>query len=65
MTETLFSPEQAARDVLRVGRTTIYELMASGELRSITIGRLRRIPSSALEEFIQRQLAEQGNETGR
>jgi excisionase family DNA binding protein len=59
MNEILFTPEQAAREVLRVGRTTVYELMASGQLRSITIGRLRRIPASALDEYIQRQLAAQ------
>jgi excisionase family DNA binding protein len=61
MAEILFTPEQVARDVLRVGRTTVYELMGKGELRSITIGRLRRIPSSALEEYIQRQVTEQAD----
>ncbi|MGO9148194.1 MAG: helix-turn-helix domain-containing protein [Acidimicrobiales bacterium] len=34
----LVTPEEAARR-LSVGRTTIYELMASGELQSVNIGR--------------------------
>lgn len=43
-------PEVAA--LLRVGRSQVYELMASGELRSLKIGRNRRIPVAALDEFI-------------
>lgn len=30
-------------DLLRVGRTTVYELIRTGELNSIMIGRLRRV----------------------
>ena len=37
-----------------VGRTTVYQLMASGELKSIKIGRSRRIPAAALEEYVGR-----------
>ena len=49
----LFTPEHAA-DRLDVGRTTIYALMASGELRSVKIGRSRRVPAAALEEYVTR-----------
>jgi excisionase family DNA binding protein len=43
--------------MLRVSRSAIYGLIASGELRSITIGRRRRIPPKALEDYVARQLA--------
>jgi len=43
-----------AAEQLAVSRTKIYELMAAGTLRSIHIGRLRRVPVDALREFIDR-----------
>lgn len=49
----LFTPEHAA-DKLDMGRTTVYALMASGELRSVKIGRSRRVPAAALEEYVGR-----------
>jgi excisionase family DNA binding protein len=49
----LLTPEEAARR-LSIGRTTIYALMASGDLPSVTIGRCRRIPVSALKSFVVR-----------
>ena len=45
------TPEEAAR-VLRLSRTTIYELLKSGQLRSYKVGRSRRIPATALAEFV-------------
>jgi excisionase family DNA binding protein len=47
--QLLLTPEHAAAK-LDVGRTTVYALMASGELRSVKIGRSRRVPAAALEE---------------
>ena len=49
----LLTPEEAAKR-LSVGRTTVYELMGSGQLDSVTIGRSRRIPTDALNEFVNR-----------
>ncbi|MNL21390.1 Helix-turn-helix domain protein [compost metagenome] len=43
-----------AAEFLRVCRATIYNLMGSGELISVCIGRSRRIPKAALIEFSQR-----------
>jgi excisionase family DNA binding protein len=37
---------------LNLGRTVMYELIRSGRLRSVRVGKLRLIPSSALVEFI-------------
>jgi excisionase family DNA binding protein len=49
----LLTPEQAAR-ALGLGRTTVYALMRDGELRSVRLGRSRRIPYASLVEFVQR-----------
>ncbi len=49
----LLTPEEAAKR-LSVGRTTVYELISSGLLESVTIGRSRRIPTDALNEFVNR-----------
>ena len=49
----LLTPEEAAR-ILRVGRTTIYALMKSGELRPIHIGRSCRLSRAELERYVRR-----------
>ncbi len=43
--------EEAARRI-GVGRTTMYALIASGEVPSIQFGRLRRIPTQALSDYV-------------
>ena len=47
----LLTPVEAA-ELLSISRTKIYELIAAGTLRSIHIGRLRRVPVDALREFV-------------
>jgi excisionase family DNA binding protein len=49
--DLLLTPEEAGR-ALRVGRNKVYELIASGELRSVKLGRCRRIPVDALRQFV-------------
>ena len=39
---------------LGVGRTTVYELMASGELGYVMIGRSRRVPDDELSALVRR-----------
>lgn len=39
---------------LNVGRSTVYGLVASGELRSCKIGQRRLVSESALVEYIER-----------
>ncbi|MCK9899107.1 transcriptional regulator [Parafrankia colletiae] len=53
MTKLLLTPAEAA-ELLGVGRTTIYELMNSGDIPSVRIGRARRIPSADLVAFVDR-----------
>ena len=43
--------EAAAR--LRVGRSTAYELIASGQLEVVHIGRSARVPADAIDQFVQ------------
>ena len=38
--------------LLGIGRNTAYELVRSGRLRSIRVGRQVRIPKNALIEFL-------------
>lgn len=38
--------------ILGIGRNTAYELVRSGRLRSIRVGRQVRIPKNALIEFL-------------
>ncbi|EUA83397.1 excisionase family DNA-binding protein [Mycobacteroides abscessus subsp. abscessus] len=39
---------------LSVGRTTVFELMANGELQSVKVGRRRLVSESAINEYIAR-----------
>jgi len=39
--------------LLKISRSTTYKLLQSGELRSVRIGRVRRIPKKYLIEFIE------------
>lgn len=48
----LVTSEEAARR-LSVSRATVYRLLDSRALESITIGRCRRIPVTALTAFIE------------
>lgn len=38
--------------LLNLSRSVIYDLMRSGRLRSVTEGRARLIPASAIEEYV-------------
>jgi excisionase family DNA binding protein len=40
------------RSRLNIGRTRTYELIQTGELPSLKIGSLRRVPESSLARFI-------------
>ncbi len=52
MIKLLLTPENAA-EILSVGRTKVYQLMATGELRSVRIGKCRRVPMAAVLELVQ------------
>lgn len=52
MMEALYKAEDVA-DQLGIGRSTVYELIRSGELKAVSIGKLRRVPASSIEKFIE------------
>ncbi|MFF5282247.1 helix-turn-helix domain-containing protein [Streptomyces sp. NPDC013171] len=54
--ELLTVPEVMAR--LKLGRSTVYDLIRSRRLVSITIGRARRVPADAVRDFIDNQIEE-------
>jgi excisionase family DNA binding protein len=43
-----------AAERLGVGRSTVYELVARGELEVVHIGRAARVPAEALDDFVRR-----------
>lgn len=48
-----------AASLLGIGRTKVYELIATGELTAVSIGRARRVRASDLERFVE-QLVSKG-----
>lgn len=54
----LLKPEQAAQ-ALNVGRTVVYGLIQSGQLRSVKVGGLRRVPATAIDDFVRQLEQEQ------
>ncbi|MFF8279990.1 helix-turn-helix domain-containing protein [Streptomyces lateritius] len=54
--ELLTVPEAMAR--LKIGGSALYDLMRTRRLASLTIGRARRIPAHALDDYVQRHLEE-------
>lgn len=57
MDSILINVDEAAR-LLGLGRSKTYELVLSGQLRSLKIGRSRKIPKQALDEFVRSRLEE-------
>ena len=51
---------EAAAEVMSIGRTAMYKLVQDGEVRSIKVGRSRRIPRTELDAFITRALEDEG-----
>jgi excisionase family DNA binding protein len=51
------SPDRAA---IRIGKSTrsIYELIATGEIRSYKDGKRRLIPDTELQNYVQRKMAQ-------
>lgn len=52
-TQVRLHPIPDACEILGVGRSMVFELIKSGELRSVKVGRRRLISSEALEEYIR------------
>jgi excisionase family DNA binding protein len=55
----LLKVEEAAKR-LQICRATMFKLIGSGEIESVQIGRLRRVRPSALDDYVSRLSAKQG-----
>jgi excisionase family DNA binding protein len=53
----VYTVEEAAQ-VLKISRWKIFDLIRTNQLRSVKIGGLRRIPHSAIVEYITRLMEE-------
>ncbi|NWJ74289.1 helix-turn-helix domain-containing protein [Pseudonocardia sp. ICBG1122] len=60
MNRVFLTAEEAA-DALHISRSKVYDLIRNGDLLSIKIGRLRRVPVDAVQDFARR-LIEAGEE---
>lgn len=47
----VLSPEELG-ELLKIGKSTTYNLLKSGKISSFKIGRNYKIPQSAVEEYI-------------
>jgi excisionase family DNA binding protein len=56
-TVLLLTMIDAAR-ALSIGRTTMYELVAAGDIDVVHIGRSVRVPVDALHAFVERRRAD-------
>lgn len=52
----LLNLDQAAAE-LGIRRTKLFELLAAGDIKGVSIGRRRLIPRSELEAYVNRLLA--------
>ena len=50
---------EAAAERLSLSRTRLYALIKSGDIESVKVGRLRRVPADALPLFVARLVDEQ------
>lgn len=54
MEKLLLKPSEAAQ-VLGIGRSLIYELIARREIPSVRLGRCVRVPSESLQRWLKEQ----------
>jgi len=55
LTEYLMSPKEV-RKLLGLSRTYMYQLLATGAIPSVRIGRLRRVRRTDVDKFIEDRL---------
>jgi excisionase family DNA binding protein len=49
---------EEAAELLGIGRTYMFHLLSVGEIDSLKIGKRRKIPSDALDSYIERLRSE-------
>lgn len=50
---------EAAAKRLSVGRTTMFNLIKAGHIETVQVGRLRRVPDTAITDYIAKLTAAQ------
>lgn len=60
MDRALLTPIEVTQ-ILGIGRSKVYELLACGELPSIRIGRCIRVPKSSLDDWIKDRITGHGS----
>ena len=63
MDKLLLKPMEVA-EILRIGRSMVYGMLATGELPSIKVGRCIRVPKASLEKWISDQEGTRGDDKG-
>ena len=58
MTKLLLTADETAQ-LIGFSRSKTYAMLKSGELPSLKVGRTRRVPAAALEEWVRDQAARQ------
>jgi excisionase family DNA binding protein len=58
MNEPILVTVLEAAEMLGLGRSTIYELFKSGEIKFVRIGKAVRVPVHEVREYVQRLEAE-------
>jgi excisionase family DNA binding protein len=57
---TILHTVEEAAQLLGISRWKVFDLIRRNELRSVKIGGLRRVPRSAIDEFIEQLMKEAG-----
>jgi len=57
----LLTVDEAAQR-LGIGRSHAYIYVLRGELESVKLGRSRRVPADAIDEFVKKLRADQGED---
>lgn len=55
----LYRPAEAA-EAIGVSRSRIYELISSGEIPSVRVGKVVRVPVATLHAWVDQQIAKPG-----
>ncbi|GEK19919.1 helix-turn-helix domain-containing protein [Cellulomonas xylanilytica] len=58
MTPRILLSVNEAAAALGIGRTLMYELLGSGQVESVFVGRLHRVPADALMAFVDKLRSE-------
>jgi excisionase family DNA binding protein len=58
MQQPILVTVEDAAEMLSIGRTAAWELVRKRKIKSVKIGRTRRIPITAIQEYIQQLIEE-------